>query len=130
MEALTNEVMSYIPEASAWNGVEETKELTAENVVESIVTVARDTAKNGAANAVTGRIAEKIVPTPDTPKPKKLIECFTSPYAKASHAQTIIQADLISGYRLVAYIFERDISARQTSVMDFYLDKIKLGNMP
>ena len=65
-ESFTNEVVSYTFLAG-----DEQKELTRENVYDSLGTIATDTMVNGTAYYVTGKIAEKIAPTTATINSRK-----------------------------------------------------------
>ena len=65
-ESFTNEVVSYTFLAG-----DEQKELTRENVYDSLGTIATDTMVNGTAYYVTGKIAEKVAPTTATINSRK-----------------------------------------------------------
>jgi len=89
-ESITNEVVSYTV-LSNFNGFKK-KDLTINNVVDSMVTVTTDTVVNGSINGVTGGIANKIVPTnKGWFKPVKLYSSLFGRYAVKMELQTLIQ---------------------------------------
>ena len=107
--------MTYIQ-----NGDAETKELTTENVSNSINKVAVDTMMNGTVNMLTGKMTEKIIPSPTSDKPKKLAECIETPYAKKSYTQTLVQNDLILSFKYGTYLAEKGFQGCQKIVAYIY----------
>jgi len=100
VESFTNEAISYTP-AAEYNGTYQ-KEVSTENVVNSMGTVIADTAVNGTTYTITGKVAEKIMPTNNNWfKPEKFVSSFTGKYAIKSQIQTGIQGVLIYGIELV-----------------------------
>ena len=92
-ESLVNQVVSYIPVISSANGEIATKELTKENIVNSVMHITCDTVINGTISAITGKVASKIVPVNQGWfKPKKFTSCFVGNYAVKAHTQTVSQS--------------------------------------
>ena len=95
-ESLTNQVLSYMPKASRYNGQSSAKKVTKSNVASSVISVVNDTAINGAISAATGAFAGKAVPiNSGWFKPKNFISCFAGKYARKSELQTVIQSSLL-----------------------------------
>ena len=95
-ESLTNQVLSYMPKASRYNGQSSAKKVTKSNVASSVISVVNDTAINGAISAATGAFAGKAVPINNGWfKPKNFISCFAGKYARKSELQTVIQSSLL-----------------------------------
>ena len=91
VETTVNEITSYCPVIADINGTSQ-KDLTVENVTQSVEKVISDTVVNGSLYTITGKIASKIVPTNSGWfKPKKFISSFAGRYAVKSELQTIIQ---------------------------------------
>ena len=83
-ESFTNEVISYVTGD---------KELSWENIGNSVATVTTDTAVNGTIYYVTGKSAERVVKTNSGWfQPKKFVSSFTGKYARKVAAQTFVQA--------------------------------------
>ena len=90
MESICNEVISYTSVAG-----EKQKELTYENVVQSTITVAKETAINGTITAVTGKAASKFVKiNSGWFKPQKLMSSFFGKYAQKIWAQAAVQGGI------------------------------------
>ncbi len=122
-EALTNEVVSYIPKVSQANGQTVTKKVTTGNVIDSTKTVLNDTAVNGTISAVTGKIAGKIVPTNNGWfKPQKFVSSFAGKYAIKSELQTLTQSGLLFGVEGLKYSFNQRLKQGQQPIVTFFPD--------
>ena len=94
VETAVNEISSYCPVIADINGTSQ-KDLTFENVTQSVEKVMSDTIVNGVLYTITGKMAAKIVPTNNGWfKPKKFISSFAGRYAVKSELQTLIQGAL------------------------------------
>lgn len=92
IEATTNEVVCYATGE---------KELTMENVTNSVGEVATTIGRNAITACVTGTVANKLVKiNSGWFKPKKAISSFTGKYAKKVLKQTAVQGALTAGYNI------------------------------
>ena len=122
-ESLTNEVTSYIPTVSKYNGQTTTKKVTKKNVINSTKKVVSDTAVNGVTSAITGTVAGKIVPTNNGWfKPQKLISSFVGQYAIKSDLQTLVQSGLLFGFEGLKRSFNERSKQGQQPVITFFPD--------
>ena len=125
-ESLTNEILSYIPTVSKWNGQAATKKVTTENVINSTKTVLNDTIINGVVSAVTGKFAAKVVPTNNGWfKPKKFFSSFLGKYAIKSNLQTLTQSGIILGVEGFKYSYNKRLSREQQTIVFFSDAKIQ-----
>ena len=87
-ESFTNEVVSYTPLAG-----EDQKELSVNNVCDSLEQVATDTLVNGTGYYVTGKLAEGIMPTTADPNPNKRLvrTVMRTEWGKQMYKQTVVQ---------------------------------------
>ena len=91
-ESFANEVASYIPKVSEFNGETSTKSLNRANVADSLSTAFRDMLVNGSVNMATSHIAGRIIPTNNGWfAPKRFSSSFLGKYAKLAHAHTFLQ---------------------------------------
>ena len=122
-ESLTNEVLSYIPGIAQLNGQSTTKELTLENISDSLKTIANDTVVNGTISAITGQIAGKVVPiNSGWFKPQKFVSSFVGKYAVKSHLQTLAQSLFILGVEGVKHSFGKRLNEGQCPIFNFLPD--------
>jgi hypothetical protein len=85
---------------SKYNGQEQ-KELTVENVNNSIGSVVSDTLVNGTMYAVTGKFVSKIIPmNSGWIEPRKFATSFAGSMSRKMQLQTIAQGLLIAGAEL------------------------------
>ena len=118
-EAAVNELLSYTPLAKV-NGYEQ-KDVSTENVVSSVATVVADTAINGTASAVTGKVAGMIVPTNNGWfQPQKLASSFVGKYAIKSQLQTYVQAGLLIGVEIVRSTIDSYYRKGQTAIVTLF----------
>ena len=94
-EAITNEVGSYLTGD---------KQLTGNNIMNSVANVACRTAENTITAAATGKVASNIVKTnKGWFKPKKIASSFTGKYARKIWKQTAIQGVFTTTYNALKY---------------------------
>ena len=100
--SLTNEVVSYVPTVSEINGEPKTKELTQENISNSVGTVVTDTIVDGTIAAVTDKMVGIAIPANNKSWfiPKKLKSAFTGKYAKKLWGQTFLQSGIDSTLKI------------------------------
>ena len=98
-EAITNEVMAYTS-LSAFNE-EERKELTFDNVANSLSDIGSDTLINGTATLLMGKVTEAKLPGNPMPNSRKrrIRTVLKTEWGRLMHAQTILQS-----YYLYTYI--------------------------
>lgn len=91
-ESFTNEVVSYTPLAG-----EKQKEITFDNVCNSLETIVTDTAINGTEYFVTGKIADKFMPVTSMPNSRKrhFKTIMRTEWGKQSFKQTLVQGEHI-----------------------------------
>lgn len=119
-ESIINEVTSYTPVVSRWNGQSSTKKVTKENVANSVIAVAKDTAVNGTISAITGKIAGEIVPTNSGWfKPQKFVSSFVGRYAVKSEMQSLVQGTLLFGYEILKHSISQHIQGQLPSITFF-----------
>ncbi len=105
-ESLVNEITSYTS-WSEWNN-DEQKDLTVENIGNSLSSVAKDTIKNGTKSLITDKISSKIIPTnKGWFQPKKLSSCLWGKYAKKVHARTVLQIGMDMGFDMINQAFSK-----------------------
>ena len=96
VESTVNETLSYVPSVYKV-GAGSKKEVTGNNIADSLVTITNETIVNGAINAITGTAAGSIVPTNSGWfQPVKLKSCLFGNYATKATGQTVIQTVALS----------------------------------
>ena len=122
-EAAVNQIFSYIPALAEFNGRPGPKKLTKNNVVESLTSVVADTALEGTASMLTGKIASKLAPVNNGWfKPKTFKSSFLSKYALKSHFQSVAQGGALLCYEGVKYSLEQRMTSVQQPTVTFYPD--------
>ena len=122
-EALSNQVASYTPIISNWNGNDTTKKVTLNNVTDSIVSVVNDTVINGVTAIVTAKIAGNIVPMNNGwIKPQKFVSCFTGKYAIKSTMQNVAQSELLLIIELFKYLTDVCVKEGQCPNVILFVD--------
>ena len=120
-ESLTNEVASYVPRVSSWNGQSTTKKVTKENVVNSAKTAVIETAANGMTSAITGIAAGKLLPINNGWfKPQKFVSSFFGKYAVRSDLQAITQATMDFGVNGLEYSMKQRYNRGQSPTVTFF----------
>ncbi len=123
VESVLNEVLSYIPTISKYNGNSSTQKLSKENILNSTKNAILDTAVNGTISVATGKIASKIVPINKAwIKPQKFISSFAGRYAIKSNLQTVAQSSLIFGINCTKSAISYRLNQGQQPIITFFPD--------
>ena len=86
-ESVVNEAITYVPMM-----VDTAKELNAENIQDSILTVTVETLKNGTVAALIGGFVDSILPNANVNvKPQNLKDAFFSSEALEIHLKTAVE---------------------------------------
>lgn len=106
VEAATNEALSYT-DWSKYNG-QKKKEMSSENIVDSIETITTDTVVNGFIAVATGKIAGEAIyiNTKSWIKPKKISTSFIGKYALKNYGQYTIQSIYTINFDLISYTYD------------------------
>ena len=127
-EAVVNEVVSYIPEVSKWNGNSSTKKLTKKNVAKSVKTAVKDAVVNSATNYISGKTAGKIVPTNNGWfKPTKFLSSWIGKYAVKSEMQTLTQGGITFALQGLQYSVNQRMERQQATTTFFPDTELSAG---
>lgn len=118
VESVVNKAASYIPKVAQFNGEEDTRALTKENLLNSTADVLAETATNGTIYAATGQLASKVIPVnfKSWIQPQKIASCFNGSYAWKATGQTIIQNGINWGMAVAGAIGNELYNRQQKAV--------------